>query len=680
VPEGQGGRSLRPTRGARAVFALVLVTIALAPQALPAWVAAPALALALAYAPGAFAARALAPRAGHAGRALFALATAPLLAGAPGALLLALGLAPALAARAVLGAIALVAIVAALRPDPAQAEREREGATPWLAAGLWTALMAALLLGNRWLVPHSDGWFHAAVTLQLSTQRTGHPLPPENPFFAGLRLLYFWGYHAWATLWLAAAPRLSVWAPLVTLNLTGAFAVILGVCLLARRLGAGARGMQAAALVATCGYAPFGWMWIVVHAFTGQVTGLAELHRELALGAARPMQVMSTWTLHASMAFFGDKFLVITPFAPGLAQFSLLLLVMLDFIARPGPRESVALGLVVAAALFTHSVVGWSAALMAGVWWWWALWRARRGQATLAAVLLRLPAVFLAVVLILSPYLAATTLGNQRGGAPGFSRLGLGTWLLSGMLVVPLGLTRLWNERTRSDAAPHLLVFALALSAAGLAIVMPGNNQSKFFNLLFLVLAPPAGLALADGYRRASAGGRRLLVAVLGAALAPTVLVALWAFATERGQFGEPWEHARAGELDGMRWVASHTPADAILVDRRFSTDLPVRAGRSVASGGERWEEGVPGAFYAPSALAARRRMTNELGALGEASPGTRALIRSLARPVFVTVRRRWDEDGPAGEWDRAILSAHPGYALVYRNEEIAFFRWEEGR
>jgi hypothetical protein len=160
-------------------------------------------------------------------------------------------------------------------------------------------------------------------------------------------------------------------------------------------------------------------------------------------------------------------------------------------------------------------------------------------------------------------------------------------------------------------------------------------------------------------------------------ALVPTVLVALWAFATERGQFGEPWEHPRAGELDGMRWAASHTPADAILVDRRFSTDLPVRAGRSVVSGGERWEHLWS---YAPAALAARRRMTDELGALGEASPGTQALIRSLARPVFVTVRRRWDEDGPAGGWDQAIMSAHPGYALVYRNQEIAFFRWEEGR
>jgi hypothetical protein len=106
------------------------------------------------------------------------------------------------------------------------------------------------------------------------------------------------------------------------------------------------------------------------------------------------MLVMSTWTLHSSMAFFGDKFLVITPFALGLAQFTLLLMWMLDFIERPHVREGLALGLVIAASLFTHSVVGWSAALVAGGWWWWALSRLRLpGSHALRPVLVRLPVV-----------------------------------------------------------------------------------------------------------------------------------------------------------------------------------------------------------------------------------------------------------------------------------------------
>jgi len=650
------------------LLALILTAAAALPSGTPAWLATPVLALALAWAPGALAARALAPHAGAARRTLMALATSPFLAGAPGALLLALGGTPALAARIVLAAVAVAAWIAAIRPDGTATGRDREGAAPWLAAGLWTALMAALLLGNRWLAPRSDGWFHAAVTLQMGGS-AGHAVPPEDPFFAGIRLLYFWGYHAWATLWLGVTPALSVWAPLVTLNLTSALAVILGVCLLSRRLGADARGMWAAAAVATLGYAPFAWLWIVVRALTGDVTGMDEFRRLLTVGATPPMQVMSTWTLHSSMAFFGDKFLVLTPFAPGLAQFALLLLALLDFIARPAGRESAVLGLAAATALFTHSVVGWSAALIAGVWWWWALLRAR-GTPALRPVLVRLPLVFAAAVLALLPYLASTTIGKERGIAPGFSGRAVGTFLLSGMLIVPLGVIRLWIERKRRPEALHLLVFAGALSVAGLTIWMPGNNQSKFFNLLFLLLAAPAGLLLSDLHARASARGRRVLVAALAFAIVPTVLVSLWAFASERGQYGEPWEHTRPLELQGMQWAAENTPPGAILVDRRFATDLAVRARRSVISGGERWEHLWS---YPPAATGVRRAMTEEMGALSPASPATRELIQGLARPVFVAVRRRWEEN-----WEQVVAANHPGYDLVYRNPDIAFFRWQE--
>jgi hypothetical protein len=663
---------IEPGRPRGLAFPVALAAIAALPPGTPAWLATPALALALAWAPGALAARALQPRGGAARRALLALATSPFLAGAPGALLLALGVAPPLTARIVLAAVAVAALTGVLRPAGQEAERDREGATPWLAAALWTALMAALLVGNRWLAPRSDGWFHAAVTLQMTGANAGHAVPPEDPFFAGIRLLYFWGYHAWATLWLAVVPALSVWVPLVTLNLTSALAVILGVCLLSRRLGADSRGMWAAATVATLGYAPFSWLWIVLRTFTGEVTGVDELRRLLAVGATPPMLVMSTWTLHSSMVFFGDKFLVLTPFAPGLAQFALLLLALLDFIARPAGRESVTLGLAVAAALFTHSVVGWSVALIAGAWWWWALARAR-GIPALRPVLVALPLVFAAAVVILLPYLAATTLGKERGLAPGFSGRALGTWLLSGMLIVPLGLIRLWNERKRREDALHLLVFAVALSVAGLTIWMPGNNQSKFFNLLFLLLAAPAGLWLADAHGRFSARGRRVLVGALGLAIVPTVLVSLWAFASEHGRYGEPWEHTRPLELEGMAWAASHAPPRTVLVDRRFATDLSVRARRSVLSGGERWEHLWS---YPAGAMAARRAAAEELGALAPASPATRELIRGLARPVFVAVRRRWEEEAGAG-WEEVLTGDHPGYHLVYRNADIAFFRWE---
>jgi hypothetical protein len=463
-----------------------------------------------------------------------------------------------------------------------------------------------------------------------------------------------------------------VWVPLIVLNLAGAAAVMLGVCLLARRLGAGASGVWGAAAVATLGYAPFSWVWIGVRALTGEVVGWDEVKRLVTMGVSPALQTMASWTLHSSMAFFGDKFLVLTPFALGLAQFTLLLLTLLDFIARPGRREGAALGLAFGAALFIHSVVGWSGALLAGGWWWWALWRSRSpGERRLRDVLLPLIVVFAAAVALLAPYLAITTIGKQKTVAPGFSPLALGTWLLSGLLVVPAGMAWLWNARHRVAGARDLFVFAVLLTVAGLSVWLPGLNQSKFFNLLFLLLAAPAGLAWVELISRLGGPARRFLLAGLLVAIVPTVAIALWAFATERGQFGAAWEHPHASELEGMRWARAHTPRDAIFVDPDFCLDLPVRACRSVMTGGERWEQNWR---YPAPALAARRRAAMELGALAAPSLEVEAFLHALGRPVFVTLRRR-GAAGPA-RWGRELAIAHPGYRLVYRNDSIAIFQW----
>jgi hypothetical protein len=149
--------------------------------------------------------------------------------------------------------------------------------------------------------------------------------------------------------------------------------------------------------------------------------------------------------------------------------------------------------------------------------------------------------------------------------------------------------------------------------------------------------------------------------------------MAVWAFATERAQFGAAWQRPRPGERAGMAWAATHTEPGAIFVDRRFSLDVPVSAGRSVISGGERWEQNWG---YAPEALAARRRVAAELGALREPSDEARLLLGQLVRPVYVTVRRSWPDVADPGAWTRTVAGPHPGYRLVYQNPDLAIFRW----
>ena len=311
----------------------------------------PALAIALAWAPGALVAARLAPRAGPETRAMLALVLSPFLAGAPACLLLAAGAGPAATARTILLAVAALAAWSAWAParpaatpagDPAAARAVRG------SAAAWCGIVAVFLLANRALMARSDGWFHAALTLQVA--RRG--LPPEDPFFAGFPLHYFWGTHAWSALWLGAAPPVSVWAPLVTLTLAGAAATMLAVGEIARRLGAGPRGVWAAAAAAVLGYMPFGWVTIAARALRGEVTGLDEVRRLVDLGGATMITIMSGGTLHGSLAFFGDKFLLLTPFAIGVAAFAATIVMLLDLAAEPSPGAAVALTLAAGAALF----------------------------------------------------------------------------------------------------------------------------------------------------------------------------------------------------------------------------------------------------------------------------------------------------------------------------------------
>ena len=89
-------------------------------------------------------------------------------------------------------------------------------------------------------------------------------------------------------------------------------------------------------------------------------------------------------------------------------------------------------------------------------------------------------------------------------------------------------------------------------------------------------------------------------------------------------------------------------------------------------TGGQRWEQNWG---YSTPDLLARRRSARELGALAPPSREVEAFLRELGRPVFVTLRRR--SEGEEAPWSRELAADHPGYRLVYRNDEIAIFRCE---
>jgi hypothetical protein len=658
APEAAHG--VTPARWIRFAPAVICAAVAL-PLPLPAAVHAALMAAALGVVPGALAARRLAPAATPAVRALLALALSPFLCAAPAALLVLSGVSVALAARAVAGAVAVLALLAARRPAVSRPANE-DDRPAWIAAAAFTAVVLVLLAGNSFLPPRSDGWFHAAVTLQIA----GRGLPVEDPAFAGLPLLYFWGPALWCALWLALDPRLAPWTPWIAFNLAAAFATLLGVVALARRLGAAPRAQGLAAALAVLGYAPFAWLMVAARAAGGEVRGLPEIVRLLTLGVDPALRALDPGVLHVSLLFFGDKFLVLTPFALGLALFAAFVLALLDLIAHPGGGSATALAVVLAAAFFTHTLVGFTCALLAGAWWLWALARAARGEDAARRALVPLALAVAAAGVALAPYLLAVAAAKQRQLSSGLSARALASGAIAGALFLPAGFA--WLARARGPAR-ELLAPALVLVLLGLGLGLPENNQSKFWNLLFLLLAAPAALAWDSGLSSARGVLRGLLVTGLLVAVVPTVAACLVGFACERGQNEEPAHFPTPDMRAAWSWTRAHTAPDAVVVDAGGASDMLVLAGRSALWGGgvvERdWGHPAP-------ALEVRRRASRELCAGAGLSPDARALLTALHRDVIV-VERAAANSGHAA-------SALPGGAPLFRNAAVALYLWQGGR
>lgn len=629
-------------------------------------------------------------------RPLAALALSPFLIGAPFAALVFAGVSAPLAARGLCALVALLSLVAAVlalrAPSAPAAQRTASSdeaaaaalpeppspfahgnAIAFVLATLWTALCAWLLCTNDLLPLRSDGWFHAAVVAQIAQRG----VPPEDPYFAGLRLLYFWGSHAWAAGWLALVPTLQPWTPLLALNLSGAFAVVLGVAGIAQRLRANAEAVAGACLLALLGYSPFAWGLIAGRAFTGDVRGWADVVHQAGHGIDPVFATMAAGQLHGSLAFFGDKYLVLTPFGMGLALLALAVAAALALLERPTARGGFALAACVAATLFVHTVVGYALLLLCATWCVVAAVRGVTGDHRRLAALFPILLAVAGAITVLAPYLIEITLGKRGQLSVGLTRKALYSFVVGGAFYIPAGFAWLAararggrdDRETNASLAPlALLVPALLVAGMALALRLPENNQSKFLNLLFLLLAAPAALGLQALLDRAGRPLAWLLMAFFACAALPNLGLAIWGFTGERGLGMHAWR-ATPAQREACDWVRAHTPADAALCDPIVARDLIVHGARSVWWGGPYGERDWG---YDPAALQARRDLVSAL-ALGRDPEGAASMLLSSAKREIVLVTRA---DAPDSVVNAAAVAARSErFERLWGNTAMTFWR-----
>ena len=462
--------------------------------------------------------------------------------------------------------------------------------------------------------------------------------------------------------------------PLLACNIAAACAVALAVAAFARRLGGDAHAARLAVLLMVAGYAPFAWAQVLARAAWGEVRGWEEIVRLAGTGPDAALDLMGRGLLHASLVFFGDKYLVVTPFAMGLALLLLTVLALLDASDQPAPRRCAVLALTLSAVLFMHTVVGYSAVALCGVWWAWSACRAWRGDFAARARLVPLAVTFVLVLAVVLPYLYATAAGKQGQVRLELTAGGIRSALLGGAAIVPAALFWLWRRARGEAAGQFLLVSASVLLVVALSVRLPESNQSKFFNLLWLLLAAPAAMAWTALAQRANPSGRRGLIALGVVALLPTVLFSLWAFALERGQSLSTVRVSTPAEREALGWLAAHTPPDLLLCDLAGARDLLTATGRSVLWGGPGGERDWG---YPREELAMRREAVRSLCMGRDPSPRVAAWLAALARPLLVVARAN-AVDSLSG-W-RPLALRPDRFVPVFQNSEMAFYRYEGAR
>lgn len=562
------------------------------------------------------------------------------------------------------------------------------------------ALVAFALLpqlARPWIRMRADSWFHAAVVSVI--QRGG--VPPEDPYFAGMRLQYMWFFH-----WLLAGlerllPVGTFWLMVVVNG-----AALLALCLVTARLGrrlagtlgeggpapipaapavaappsperpAGrspafpgppvARVAWLSALVMPLGLGVLFWLFMpfrVPQALFGHTGSLDQLAGKFRL---TPLDVPTTRAFMSdfgSCPFFLNKFMVGTAY--GLALLALVgyLDALIDYLSRPRFRPLLLAALMLLATLLFHPVVGLTAVAVSGLTGvvLFGLGPNRGGLHMRQAM--QWGGAAAVAFAVATPYLRSVTHGKPAEQLVPFhfdlvNMIGIVVGCSFVMLAAVGPLRRAWA----SGRVPNRFyaLWCVMTFVFGTVIRLPGpNTTDKFTYLVYVPLVAPAAIGLA-GWARTR--GRVALLLLL---LAPANLIG-WA-----GYWGDPDRSARPPDLAAAYgWLARSTPADAVTLDNHDRCDLLVLVPRS-----QYWGRQAYADQWGYDRYEMDRRRTLRDVVYDPARPVTPADLERLGklkRPVFVL----WRQDDFTSEADFTKLDATPDlFERVFDSPTVRVYR-----
>ncbi len=607
--------------------------------------------LALATAPGAAAILLLERRGlGAAAFLALALALAPFVAGALMTVLLFAGFDALWAGRAV-----CLLSAAALAFDLYRARRAEEPPPgPETGAGALgaPAILAALLLAVIVAVPVArsnrvrasiHGMLHASI-LYSAVDRG---VPPENPFFAGRELRYYWTHHlaVAASCYLGDIEPTVVFAATTMLALLS-FLLLLG--LLGRELFRARGAGPLAVFLGFLGLNPLGVLFFLKR------EPLASL-ADLAAGAD-PIGYLKSLVIgqddRISLTF--TKFMNVSSFPASLALLIGSFLLLARLARAPSPGSALLAIVAMAGCIALSPVTGLTAglALGAAAVVLLAVFRLRRGG--WHAGLFQVAATLIGSLVLCAPFVLLG--GGGSGGLlafePEWGKLEQILWSLGPVLL--LGLPAALSALRGEDGGGRLLLWSLIILLALAALIgLPVNSEYKMVRMA----APLAGVFAAGSIALLCARLRRAAAAAVG-----TLAVLLFVPANAVG-FRGYLAHSEAsapffGDGPSIRvdpavlpigamydWIRENTPENAVILDNPYARnahhfvgpqhgdEVPVLARRPVFTDTKYYMND-----YEPD-LGARLRLVEGLFRGIPCGEEGYRLLAELRRPVYLLIR-----------------------------------------
>lgn len=551
------------------------------------------------------------------------------------------------------------------------------------AAAFLVLLIAAVHRGSPRTLVSAHGLLHSAIAQRISADPLS--IPPENPFFAGEPIRYYWFFHAAG----AAVGRLLRLDPLHSFELliaAGAVAMVLFTTGLARSLYGRATAGFAIGYLVLAGaqaQAPLLLAWRVIR----NGTGLLADDPEYLWGLVHPVyRHMRLWDEYGTLGPLINYFFNVTARPLALVTLLGVIWALHRVLTRgaAGPTLILAAGVALLSSLNCLIGIGSAGALGVGLVTSEFL-RRRMEHGTAAAD----PAP------CLKPALAALGAGLLLGAptfwqlltanGPGFAIQGPGAAFdqLRGMAAaawLPLILSLVALYAMRSPArflGVTLTLAALILMGAATLLLLPVGNQDNFYHAALVMLAVPAAAVVLkpDGRVDRARAGALFLVFL------PPVLLVVWAY-TGRPPIAIGHRQDRLvrlpadsdpGRLYG--WIAASTPGNAVMIidpgppTRAVAgntAELPALTGRVLFT--ERASHYIVSGY---EDAGRRERMSRQLVAGEAIAAADERYLSGLGRDLFVVVERSSAQVG-------AALQARYG-PPAFESGAHAVYRWRAG-